>query len=45
MDTDCFIVLVKIDDIYKDLLEDVETSFWTSIFELERTLPKGKNKQ
>ena len=45
MNTDCFIVLVKIDDVYKDLLEDVETRFCTSIFELERTLPKGKNKQ
>ena len=45
MNTDCFIVLVKIDDVYKDLLEDVETRFCTSIFELERTLSKGKNKQ
>ena len=44
MDTESFIVHVKADDIYKDIAEDVETSFDTSNFELERPLPKGKNK-
>ena len=44
MDTDSFIVHVKTDDIYKDIAEDVETRFDTSNFEIDRTLPKGKNK-
>ena len=43
MDTDSFIVYVRIDDIYKDTSEDVETRFDTSNFELDRPLPKGKN--
>ena len=45
MDTDSFIVLVKTDDIYKDIAEDVETKFDTSNFEIDRPLPKGKNKK
>ena len=36
---------VKTDDIYKDIAEDVETRFDTSNFELDRPLPKGKNKK
>ena len=43
MDTDSFIVHVKIDDIYKDIVEDVEIRFDTPNFELDRPLPKGKN--
>ena len=39
------IVQIKTDDIYKDIAEDVETRFDTSNYELERTLPKGKNKK
>ena len=35
---------LKTDDIYKDIAEDVETRFGTSNFELDRPLPKGKNK-
>ena len=31
MDTESFIVLVKTDDIYKDIAEDVETRFEISI--------------
>ena len=42
MDTD--IVHVKADDIYKDIVEDVETRFETSNYELSRPLPNGKNK-
>ena len=38
MDTDSFIVHVKVDDIYKDIAEDVDTS----IFEIDRPLPMGK---
>ena len=45
MDTDSFIVHVKTDGIYKDIPEDVETTFDTSNFELERPLPKEKNKK
>ena len=44
MDTDSFIVYIKIDDIYKDTAEDLETNFDTSNYELNRPLLKGKNK-
>ena len=44
MDTCSFIVHVKTDDIYEDIVEDVETRFDTSDFEID-TLPKGKNKK
>ena len=44
VDTDSFIVYIKTDDIYKDIAEDVETRFDTSNYELDRPLPKGKNK-
>ena len=44
MDTESFTVHVKTEDIYKDIAEDVETRFDTSNFELDRPLPKGKNK-
>ena len=43
MGTDSFLVHVKTDDIYKDIVEDVETRFDTSNFEINRPLPKGKN--
>ena len=42
MGTDSFIVSRKIDDIYKDIAEDVETRFGISNYELEKPLPKGK---
>ena len=45
MDTDCFFVHVKTDDIYKDIAEDFEIRLDTSNYELERLLPKGKNKK
>ena len=50
MNTECFIVCIKTDDIYKDIAEDVETRFDISNYELEsnfidRPLPKGKNKK
>ena len=45
MNRHSFIVLVKTDDIYKDIAEDVETRFDTSNFEIDRPLPKGKNKK
>ena len=39
------ILYIKTDDIYIDLAEDVETRFDTSNYELDRPLPKGKNKK
>ena len=45
MDTDSFIAYIKADDIYKDIAEDVETRFDTSNYELDRPLPKGKNRK
>ena len=45
MDTDSFIVHVKRDDIYKDISKDVETKFYASNFEIDRPLPKIKNKK
>ena len=45
MDTGSFICQVKIDDIYKDIAEDVERRFDASNFEIDRPLPKGKNKK
>ena len=45
IDTDSFIVYIKTDDIYKDIAEDVETRLDTSNYELDRPLPKGKNRK
>ena len=45
MDTDSFIVHVKTEDTYKDIVEDVEIFFNTSNYELNRPLPKEKNKK
>ena len=45
MGTDNLIVYVKADDIYKYSTEDIETRFYTSNYELDRPLPKGKNKK
>ena len=42
--TDSFSVHVKTDDIYK-YIADVEIRFDTWYFELDRQLPKGKNKK
>ena len=44
MNTYSFIVYIKTEDIYSDIVKDVETRFKTSIYELDRPLPKGKNK-
>ena len=44
MDTDSFIVYVRTDYIYKNIA-DVETRFDTSNYELNKPLPKGKNKK
>ena len=43
MDTGSFLVYIKTDD--KDIPEDVLTRFDTSNYELDRPLPKEKNKK
>ena len=45
MDTNSFIVYIKTEDIYSDIAKDIETRFYTSNNELDRPLPKGKNKK
>ena len=37
-----FIVYIKIDNIYQDIADDVESRFDTSSSELDRPLTKGK---
>ena len=45
MDTDSFIMSIKTNDFYKDIAIDVERRFDTSNYELNRSLPTGKNKK
>ena len=45
MDTDSFIMHIKIEDFYKDIANDVEKRFDTSNYEINRPLPTGKNKK
>ena len=45
MDTDSFIVHIKIEDIYLDIVKDVETRFDNSNYEIDRPLPKRKKKK
>ena len=45
MDTGSFTVSIKIDDIYKDIAEDVETRFDSLNYELDRPLHKRKKKK
>ena len=40
-----FIVRITIDEIYKYIAEDGERRFVTSNYELDSSLPKGKNKK
>ena len=44
MDTDRFTAYIKTEDIYSDIAKDFETRFDTSNYELNRPLPKGKNR-
>ena len=44
-DTDSFIMNIKTEDLYKDIANDVEKRFDTSNYEVDRPLPKGKNKK
>ena len=43
MDTDSFIMNIKTNDFYKDIVNDVECKFDTSNYEVKRPLPIGKN--
>ena len=43
IDTDIFIIYIKIEDTYSDIATDVETRFDTSNYDLDRPLTKGKN--
>ena len=45
MDTYSFIMSIKTNDSYKDIANDVEKSFDTSNYEVNRPLPTGKNKK
>ena len=45
MDTDSFIMHIKIEDFYKDIADDVEKKYDTSNYTVERPLPMGKNKK
>ena len=45
MDTDSFIMNIKTEDFYKDIVNDVEKRFDTSNYECDRPVPTGKNKK
>ena len=45
MDTDSFIVYIKTEDIYIDIVKEVESGFYTLNYELDRALPKERNKK
>ena len=45
MDTDSFIMHIKTEDFYKDVADDVEKRLYTSNYEVNRSLPAGKNKK
>ena len=43
--TDSFIMNIKTEDFYKDIVDDVEKRFDTSDYKVDRPLPTGKNKK
>ena len=45
IDADIFIAYIKEEDIYSDIAKYLDTKFDTSIYELDRPLPKGKIKK
>ena len=45
MDTDSFIMQIKTEDFYKDIVNHIEKRFGTSNYEVNRPLPRGKNKK
>ena len=45
MDTDSLVMNIKTKDFYKDIAQDVEERLDTSNYNVDRPLPKGKNKK
>ena len=45
MNTDSVIINIKTQDFYEDIANNVEERFDTSNYEVNRPLPKGKNKK
>ena len=45
MDTDSFIIHIETEDFYGYIANDVKKRFDTSNYEVDRPLPKGKNKK
>ena len=45
MDTGSFIINIKTEDFYEDIANDVEKRFDTSNYDVNRPLPKGRNKK
>ena len=45
MDIDSFILYIKTDDIFQDIVGDTKTGFDTSNYELARPFPKGKTEK
>ena len=43
MDTDSFIINIKIEDFCEDIANDAEKRFDASIYETDKALPTGKN--
>ena len=45
METDSFIIHIKTEDVYEDIVDDIEKRFDTLNYEVDRPLPTGKNKK
>ena len=45
MDTDSFIIHIKTEDVYEDIVNDIEKWFDTSNYEIDKPLPTRKNKK
>ena len=45
MDTDILMSIIKTEDFYEDIANDVEKRFDTSNYDVDRPLPMGKNKK
>ena len=44
MDSDTFIIQIKIEDFYSDIADNVKNKYGTSNYEVDRPLPKGIDK-
>ena len=44
MDTDNFIIHIKTEDFYNDIIDDVKSRYDTENYEVDRPLPKAMNK-